>query len=601
MQFMASVPLCERIVQSKRPALAKSITVGRPGRYKSWTDDSLQRACDAVHEGMGIRRAAEEYAIPRSTLHDYISGRVIFGSKSGPKPYLSSIEEEELVNFLGGMASLGYSRTVKQIVDIVQLVVDQKRLGVTVTQSWWKSFRSRHKELSLRNPETLTHSRVMGASEEMIEHYFELLETTLQEAEICDRPCQIFNLDESGFPLNPKPPKIIAKRGDKHPSCITSNERTQITVLSCCSAGGYSIPPLVIFDRKSLKPELTLGEVPGTMYGLSDSGWIDAEIFESWFTNHFLAYVPPVRPILLLMDGHSSHFSPVFVNKAAEEQIIVFCLPPNSTHRTQPLDKGVFGPLKKIWRQECHSYMLENPGKIVTRYQFSMLFGRTWMKGMIPNNIMAGFRVTGVFPTDKYKILPKSPPKPPTICERTGLRFIPLFTPLRRSIPLSQSPINIDSFDLSSDIDSENENENECGSSPEFTNDEISIYIKRKEEGYDLTNDCRYNLWLSLQTNLVHHSSVSKILGTLPPIKKYPSFLPKSTARVVTSEECRYEINEKAREKAEALNLKEERRVERERKKEERMLKLQEKSKTKLQTKSIFLPYLVDQLLTYSI
>ena len=37
------------------------------------------------------------------------------------------------------------------------------------------------------------------------------------------------------------------------------------------------IPPLVIFDRKILKPDVADGEVPGTMYGLSSSGWIDSE------------------------------------------------------------------------------------------------------------------------------------------------------------------------------------------------------------------------------------------------------------------------------------------------------------------------------------
>jgi hypothetical protein len=51
------------------------------------------------------------------------------------------------------------------------------------------------------------------------------------------------------------------------------------------------------------------------------------------------------------MDGQSSHYSPNFVNKAAEEKVIVFCLPPNSIHRTQPLDKGAFSSLKMIWRR----------------------------------------------------------------------------------------------------------------------------------------------------------------------------------------------------------------------------------------------------------
>ena len=70
----------------------------------------------------------------------------------------------------------------------------------------------------------------------------------------------------------------------------------------------HCMPPLIIFDRKRLKPELKY--VSGTSYGLSDNGWIDSEIFEDWFECHFLAHVPPVRPLMLLLDGHSSHYQP---------------------------------------------------------------------------------------------------------------------------------------------------------------------------------------------------------------------------------------------------------------------------------------------------
>ena len=46
------------------------------------------------------------------------------------------------------------------------------------------------------------------------------------------------------------------------------------------------------------------------------------------------------------MDGHSTHYQPSVIFKAAEEHVILFCLPPHTTHLTQPLDKGCFGPLK---------------------------------------------------------------------------------------------------------------------------------------------------------------------------------------------------------------------------------------------------------------
>ena len=38
------------------------------------------------------------------------------------------------------------------------------------------------------------------------------------------------------------------------------------------------------------------------MYGLSDSGWVDSELFHLWFENHFLTHAPASRPLLLIMD-----------------------------------------------------------------------------------------------------------------------------------------------------------------------------------------------------------------------------------------------------------------------------------------------------------
>ena len=104
-------------------------------------------------------------------------------------------------------------------------------------------------------------------------------------------------------------------------------KKGQVTALPCVSAAGYCIPPMLIFNRKGLREGMDDGAIPGTLFAFSPNGWIDTELFENWFFHHFLLYAPPVRPLLLLIDGHSSHYSPNFVNKAAEEKVIVFCLP----------------------------------------------------------------------------------------------------------------------------------------------------------------------------------------------------------------------------------------------------------------------------------
>lgn len=86
--------------------------------------------------------------------------------------------------------------------------------------------------------------------------------------------------------------------------------------------------------------------MPDTLYGMSERCWIDSELFYCWFDRLFLRHIPPQRPVMLLCDGHGSHFTPEAIAKAAEKGVIVFCIPPNTTHVAQPLDVSFFAPLK---------------------------------------------------------------------------------------------------------------------------------------------------------------------------------------------------------------------------------------------------------------
>lgn len=255
------------------------------------------------------------------------------------------------------------------------------------------------------------------------------MEETLKENKIFDQPCQIFNADETGMPINPAIPKVAVKRGVKHSQAVTSANQSQITVLACCNAGGYCLPPFVIFDGKVLKKELTVDEVPGTFYGLSASGWIDSELFELWFKEHFLAYAPPSRPLLLLLDGHSSHYNPNFIKKAAEEDITAFCLPPNSTHKAQPLDKGPFGALKSAWKRVRREYLTQNHFKNITKFQFNPLFKDAWTRSMTMSNIMSGFRITGVYPVNRNAIISEEDHSI-SMKKDSNVKYIPLFSPI---------------------------------------------------------------------------------------------------------------------------------------------------------------------------
>ena len=95
------------------------VTSGRPTKYKTWKQQHFSRAVEAVKEGkLTVRRAAVEFDIPRSTLHDHVSGRVVVGGQCGPEKYLSDEEENELEAFLVGCASIGFAKSRSQVIEI---------------------------------------------------------------------------------------------------------------------------------------------------------------------------------------------------------------------------------------------------------------------------------------------------------------------------------------------------------------------------------------------------------------------------------------------------------------------------------------------------
>ena len=263
-----------------------------------------------------------------------------------------------------------------------------------VSHGWWERFCQRNTGFSLRVAASLSRARLENTTSKVMEEYFDVLEETFAENDLIDKPCRIFNMDESGLPLAPKPPKLLCKKGSRAFNSVNSGDKSQIIVVGCVSAGGYCLPPMIIYDRKTLHEDIVKGEIGGTLYGLSSKGWIDEELFEMWFKYHFLRYAPPERPVLLLMDGHSSHYCPQSILLAAKERVIIFTLPPNTTHVSHPLDKGCFGPLKTVWRRICHEYCVNNPGRVEMRYTFSELFAQAWMESMTMANVISGFRCT---------------------------------------------------------------------------------------------------------------------------------------------------------------------------------------------------------------
>ena len=100
--------------------------------------------------------------------------------------------------------------------------------------------------MTLKTGESITKARQTGASKENLETYFDMLEQTLHDNDLLHKPCQIFNTDATGVPLDPKPLKVYSTVSQKNFYSVSTGNKSQMTVLACVSAGGLCLPPMII-------------------------------------------------------------------------------------------------------------------------------------------------------------------------------------------------------------------------------------------------------------------------------------------------------------------------------------------------------------------
>ena len=124
---------------------------------------------------------------------------------------------------------------------------------------------------------------------ENIREYYALLREVFDEFDFEHHPERIYNMDETGVPLDPRPPKVVTRKGQKKVRYRSSGNKSQITVIGCANATGQPIPPFIIFAAKQLNDLWMKNEVNGSRYAVSDKGWIDQELFRFWLQEHFVS------------------------------------------------------------------------------------------------------------------------------------------------------------------------------------------------------------------------------------------------------------------------------------------------------------------------
>lgn len=387
--------------------------------YADYSQETLEQCLNDIRtKSKTQREASEYYHIPRSTIKNKLKG--VFNNKPGRQPVFSSEEEIAIKEHVKKLSEFGFPISEFELRYVMKCYLDKQGRKVKEFEKnknmpgyeWGKLFLKRHPDLTTRVCSNIKRERA-GIDEDTINAYFENLEHSVAGVP----PENIWNYDETNLTDDPGASKVICKKGSKYVERVMNSSKSSTSLMMCGNAVGELLSIYVVYRADHLWTTWTEGGPKGCRYNRSKSGWFDAAIFEDWF---FSTVLPRLRKQqghkVLIGDNLSSHININVLKACAENQIRFVCLPPHSTHLTQPLDVAYFHPMKVAWRQILKAWKQSADGQkfgTVQKDHFAKLLNELYTNALEAKgqNLISGFRKCGIVPLDKSQLLERLPKK----------------------------------------------------------------------------------------------------------------------------------------------------------------------------------------------
>lgn len=114
------------------------------------------------------------------------------------------------------------------------------------------------------------------------------------------------------------------------------------------------------------------------------------------------------NPILLILDNHCSHISLPIYEFCKNHGIVMVSIPPHTSHKLQPLDLTLFGPLKNAYSKQCNLFLKrkimdgEKENKL-TPYDIAEVFKLAYEQVANVEKGVSGFLAAGICPLNSEK------------------------------------------------------------------------------------------------------------------------------------------------------------------------------------------------------
>lgn len=366
-------------------------------------------AIDAIQksDALSRRAAAKLYNVPETTLRDRMSGAAPIANRRPSAQVLTALEEEAVVQYILDLDARGFPPSledVRMMADRILASRGTRRVG----KQWPYRFIQRREQLRTRCPRTYDYQRARCEDPDLLSGWFRLFFETRSKFGILD--CDLYNFDETGFMMGVICPSMVVTRADRRGrgKTVQPGNREWATAIACISGDGSDVPPfLLVKGAYHLANWYSEGGLPD-FWAIkpTSNGWTNNETGLDWikhFDKHTRRRTKGSHRMLML-DGHGSHQSVEFEAYCKDHNIVPICLPPHSSHITQPLDVGLFSPLKRAYGKEIDTFVRAHINHI-TKVEFFLAFRAAYTACMTAENVAGGFRGAGLVPYNPQTVL----------------------------------------------------------------------------------------------------------------------------------------------------------------------------------------------------
>lgn len=213
-------------------------------------EQQVQAAIQAIeHDKFSVKKAAEVFSVPRTTLRNRIKGVLTRKDAQDKKRILSSDIEDVLVDWICFKGRIGRPVQRREIRPKVKQLT-----GRLPSLSWVSRFLRRHPELKSQKPSGLDPKRAQAFNRPNVNEYFEVLDKVMREKAI---PWEnVYNMDEKGIQLGGgrkgSGVKYIFSRSERPKYVIRDGNLELVTIIESCCADGSSVMPGFVFAGQSV-------------------------------------------------------------------------------------------------------------------------------------------------------------------------------------------------------------------------------------------------------------------------------------------------------------------------------------------------------------